>query len=75
MKQYFKIRDNLSIDGGLILFDDRIVVPKMIRNKILIRIHAGHANVKRTVESAVELVYWPNIRKDFRRKMQNLSEI
>ena len=39
---YFNVRDNLVIEDGLILKNDRVVIPPSMRKEILAKIHRGH---------------------------------
>lgn len=61
---YFKIRHNLSVIEEVILMEDRILIPKLLRKEILSRIHVSHMGIQRTQNLAKETVYWPNINTD-----------
>ena len=56
---YFNIRDELSVQHGIILRGERAVIPKSLRNDILRRIHASHIGMEGCLRRARESVYWP----------------
>ena len=37
---YFNMRDEISIQGGLIFKGERVVVPRVLRSELLRRIHS-----------------------------------
>ena len=58
---FWKIRDSLCITGNLILFGNRLVIPKDRQQYVLKCIHAGHFSVEKCKARARTYVYWPNI--------------
>ena len=51
--EYWEVRHRLSIDNGLVLLDQRIVIPKMQERKVLHSLHSAHQ------AHANGSVYWP----------------
>ena len=41
-KPFYNIRDYLSVDGDLVLYNGRIVIPRGQRKEILSDLHAAH---------------------------------
>ena len=66
-KIYWAERDYLSMQEGLILFHDRIVVPMALRDSILQRLHEGHQGQTRCKMLARKAVYWRGINSDIER--------
>jgi hypothetical protein len=64
IRQFWSIRDQLSTDGGLVLYGSRIVIPLASRRKILTKLHAAHQGIVRTKRRAQQTVYWPGITND-----------
>lgn len=61
---FYRIRNDLALENGLLFYRNRIVVPAVLRSKVLEVLHEGHQGMvlmKRTARSGV---YWPNIDKD-----------
>ena len=58
------IRNELSMDDGIVLYGPRIVVPKAARREVLARLHDFHQGVERTKRRARQSVYWPGINND-----------
>ena len=61
---FWNIRNELSVDDGIVLYGPRIVVPKAARREVLARLHDSHQGVERTKRSARQSVYWPGINND-----------
>ena len=54
--QYWSIREQLSTDGGIVLYGSRIVIPSASRRGILSKLH-----IVRTKRRAQQTVYWPRL--------------
>ena len=54
----FSIRSHLSVAERLLLYDSRIVIPKVMQNEILEVIHQGHQGVSKCRERANNAVWW-----------------
>jgi transposase InsO family protein len=61
LKKFFEIRNNLSVADRLLLYNDRIYVPKAAQREILDRIHHGHFGISKCMERARGSVYWLGI--------------
>ncbi|XP_059222312.1 uncharacterized protein K02A2.6-like [Stomoxys calcitrans] len=61
---FFQRREGLSACDGCVLYQDRMVIPKTLRQRILKQLHKGHQGIVRTKSLARSYVYWPNIDKD-----------
>ncbi|CAG2205039.1 unnamed protein product [Mytilus edulis] len=62
---YYHIRDELSIQGGIIFKGDRCVIPKCMRTEILEQIHT-HIGIEGCLKRARECVYWPRMNSEIR---------
>ena len=60
---YYNNRHELTIQDGLILKGDRIIVPSTMRKEILSLIHHGHQGIETIKNRARSAVYWPNVNK------------
>ena len=59
LKPYFRCRQELAIDGGLILRGERIVVPAVLRSRVLTLAHESHQGIVRTKQRLRALFWWP----------------
>ncbi|XP_060076924.1 uncharacterized protein K02A2.6-like [Ylistrum balloti] len=64
MHIYFPYREEMTIQNGLVLKNDRVVVPLSQRHDTIVRLHSGHVGLQSTLRRARESVYWPNMFKD-----------
>ena len=62
-KQFFKFQDDLSMALGVILYKDRVVVPRVLRREILEGLHARHQGVVSMRARAANCVFWQGIGK------------
>ena len=63
---YYHIRDELSVQDGLIFKGDRVVIPLNLRKEIKQTIHSCHVGVESCLRRARECVYWPGMNGDVR---------
>lgn len=55
------------------MFEDRIVIPKTMREAILKALHRGHPGIRRTKQLAREFVYWPGMTKEIEKHVQGCN--
>ena len=63
---YFNMRDEMSIQDGLIFKGERVVVPRASRSELLRRIHSSHLGVNGCLNRACECLYWPGMTADIK---------
>uniref|UniRef100_A0A1A8EMF6 Gypsy retrotransposon integrase-like protein 1 n=1 Tax=Nothobranchius korthausae TaxID=1143690 RepID=A0A1A8EMF6_9TELE len=61
---YYPARSQLSEVDGLVLYQDRLVIPAALRPDVLNRIHEGHQGLTKCRARAKMSVWWPRISKD-----------
>ena len=61
IRKYFNIRDELWVQDEVVMFRNRIVVPKRLRCQILRMLHSAHQGVEGMRSRASESVYWPGL--------------
>ena len=61
LKQYWTNQQHFSIVNDLLLFNDRIVIPRDLRMDTLNRLHESHLGITKCRALAQSSVWWPNI--------------
>ncbi|XP_028416269.1 uncharacterized protein K02A2.6-like [Dendronephthya gigantea] len=64
LKEYWNHKLELNENQGIILKDQKIVVPLALRRKILEKLHQGHQGIEKTKQRVRQTVFWPRINND-----------
>ena len=64
IRPFWNFRDILSVNDGLILKGQQIVIPKTLQPNILEQLHTAHMGAEKTKLLARDAVYWININRD-----------
>lgn len=72
-KPYNTFEHELSIANGLLLKGIRIVIPRVMRNDMLLRIHEGHLGIEKCRRRARTCMYWPKINDDIEKFVKKCS--
>ena len=65
LRPYWKARGDLTLDkNGLLLYVERIVIPKPLRRQTLKKIHTGHQGIQKCLERAKTSVWCPGVHHD-----------
>ena len=71
LKPYWSFRDEISIDNGIMTKGQRIIIPTVLQNEILQKLHAAHQGAEKTKLRARSSVYWKNMNNDIDRLTQS----
>jgi len=72
LRPFWTIKDYLSIDDGIILKGEQIVIPKTLQDDILNQLHSQcHQGIEKTRLLARKCVFWTNINTDIAEKVGN----
>ena len=64
VKQYFPCKSELTVNNGILLKGNRLIIPPAQCPKIIEKLHAGHQGFTKCQRRAKESVWWPQIRQD-----------
>lgn len=73
-KEFSQYIDALYSLNGVILYNDRVVVPRSLRNATLEGLHAAHQGVSSMQLRAQSIVFWPGMTKDIELTRNKCSE-
>ncbi|XP_058828067.1 uncharacterized protein K02A2.6-like [Topomyia yanbarensis] len=60
-KVFFKYRNELSTQDGIVYRNDRIVVPYSLRRKLTEKVHVSHNGIEATLKLARANLFWPGM--------------
>lgn len=63
-KPFWNVRNEIFIVDGILLKDNRIIIPSVWRSDILEKVHTGHLGIEKCKAKARQTIYWPNMSKD-----------
>ena len=61
VKPYRPVSSEISVQDGLLMRNNRIIIPSQLRQEILNKIHTGHQGIHKCRERARQSVWWPGI--------------
>ena len=62
--------DSLTVEDGIILHGEAIIIPPGERKKVLEQIHQRHLGTSKCQYRARQCVYWPGINKDIKQQVE-----
>ena len=60
-REYWPFRDEMSVQDGVLYKGCRVVIPSLLRQEMLGRIHYAHLGVEACLRRARETLYWPGM--------------
>ena len=64
LRPFWGLRDVLSVENGIIVKGNQVMIPPQLRRDILKQLHTPHLGQEKTKLLAKETVYWPGINSD-----------
>ncbi|GFX52844.1 uncharacterized protein K02A2.6 [Trichonephila clavipes] len=64
IKTYYKIKNNIYIQEGLLFSNEKLIVPYSLRKDMLQLIHEAHFGIEKCKKRAREIIYWPGMNSD-----------
>lgn len=63
---YFHVRDELSVQDGIVYRGTRCVIPKGLRAEVMRKLHQSHIGAEGCLRRARECVYWPGMNSEIK---------
>ena len=73
LKPYYSVLAELTVYKGLLMRNNRIVIPSSLRQDMLNRLHTGHQGITKCRRRAQQSVWWPNLRKQLENLIANCT--
>ena len=64
LQPFFAVRDELSIQDGIVLKGTKVVIPESLQPRLIQQGHKGHPGIPRTTQRLKDIVFWPTIALD-----------
>ena len=71
LQPFKQVKYELCTKGGLVLKDNKIVVPSSLRKVVIAIAHETHMGITKTKEMIKEKVWWPGWEKDIESKIKS----
>ena len=62
--EYWECRRHLTAVNDIVMYQDRIVVPSSLRERVLLNLHSAHQGISSMNSRARACVFWPGITAD-----------
>ena len=69
LKPYYHFRAEIAEVDGVLMKGNKIIVPDLLKEEMLSKIHEGHMAIVKCQERARRVLYWPGISKDVEDKV------
>ncbi|KXJ19477.1 Uncharacterized protein K02A2.6 [Exaiptasia diaphana] len=66
IREYWNFREEITLYNGILLKNQRVIIPKAMRPEILSRIHSSHQGITSCIRKARDVVFWPNMSSDIK---------
>ena len=61
LKQYYHRKDELNVYQGCLTWGNRVIIPDILREKVMTELHSGHIGIVRMKAVTRSYVWWPKI--------------
>lgn len=64
LRPFFRRRNEISVEGSCLMIGSRVIVPKVLRKRVLELIHTDHIGIVRCKMLARSAVWWPGLNEE-----------
>ena len=61
LRMYYQFKENLSTFDGVALYNQRVIIPPSLREKILVSLHSAHQGTSQMCSRAQSSIFWPGM--------------
>ena len=72
-KSYWSFREELSIINGIVFKSERLLIPEVMRKKVLEKLHQAHKGIEQTKWRAGATIPWPQISQQIKNMVKKCS--
>ena len=70
LKNYWNYRDELWIENGILMKNQKVIIPAVLRRKYLKKVHAGHQGINSCLQRAREYIFWNGYTNDIKETVE-----
>ena len=70
---YFSFRDEITIENGILLRGERIIIPKSLQYEMKNKVHSGYLGINSCLRRARTYLYWPGMSAEIRQFVENCN--
>ncbi|XP_064423636.1 uncharacterized protein K02A2.6-like [Latimeria chalumnae] len=73
IREYWNYRDEISMNEGLLLKGDKLIVPDSMRKEMLDKLHSSHFGIEKCRIRAGDILFWPGMNKQIAKIISKCS--
>ena len=73
LQPYWNYQDELTIEDGILMKGQKIIIPTSLKQQYISKIHAGHTGIGSCLKKAREFIFWVNYTKDIQEAVEKCS--
>lgn len=74
VKMFYKLRNEIVLEDDLLFYNERLIVPKSMRQQMLKALHESHFGMVKTKRRARDTIYWPRIDNEIEDMVEKCEE-
>lgn len=71
IQDYYNFRDEITLQDGILYKGSKVIIPTIMRDLTLMRIHGSHQGAEACIRKARDIVFWPRITAEIKEVCQN----